>query len=218
MKSARATDSLSLFPAGSAGPDFSFEERLLADGSRLVAGVDEAGRGPLAGPVVAAAVILDPMSIPAGLDDSKKLSEASREALFGEILASSRVAWAAASAAEIDRINILQASLLAMTRAANALHDRPCHILVDGRDIPLSWRGRGTALIKGDGRSVSIAAASIVAKVIRDRIMKRAAGIYPHYGFERHKGYGSALHRSAIMTHGPCLLHRMSFSPLRESL
>jgi ribonuclease HII len=216
MKSARATDSLSLFPAAPAGPDYSFEERLLSGGSRLVAGVDEAGRGPLAGPVVAAAVILDRGFIPDGLDDSKKLCEASREALFEEILASGRVAWAAASAAEIDRINILQASLLAMTRAAGALHDRPCHILVDGRDVPLTWRGRGTALIKGDGRSVSISAASIVAKVVRDRIMKRAAEMYPHYGFERHKGYGSAQHRAAIAEHGPCPLHRMSFSPLRK--
>ena len=218
MKSARATDSLSLFPAGYAGPDFSFEERLLAGGLRLVAGVDEAGRGPLAGPVVAAAVILDPMSIPAGLDDSKKLSASRRLELEHEIRRVA-LAWAVADASvqEIDRLNILRATFLAMERAVQALTHQPEHVLVDGRDFPFQGRA-GSALIKGDGISASVAAASILAKQSRDRQLESAARRWPGYGFEQHKGYGTARHLQALRELGPCPLHRRSFAPVSACL
>lgn len=197
------------------GPDHSIEDRLIAGGLGPVAGVDEAGRGPLAGPVVAAAVILDPHAIPAGLDDSKKLSALRRELLFAELARSAHIAWATADAGEIDRVNIREASLLAMSRAVAALSQTPGHVLVDGRDVPAILGGRATALVRGDGRALSVAAASIIAKVVRDRLMVRACALFPQYGFSRHKGYGSREHLDAITRHGPCPLHRMSFAPLR---
>ena len=209
-------DSLSLFDDPPAGPDLALEDALMARGARHVAGVDEAGRGPLAGPVVAAAVILDPANIPEGLDDSKKLTQARREALFGQITATALVAWSAAGPREIDLINIRQATLAAMTRAVEALSHVPCRVLVDGRDVPPLLSDRGRAIIRGDGRSLSIAAASIVAKVVRDRFMSRAALLHPGYGFERHKGYGSRDHLEAIARLGPSPMHRMSFAPLKE--
>ena len=197
------------------GPDFAFEELALREGFRIVAGADEAGRGPLAGPVVAAAVILDRNNIPDGLNDSKKLSMAQREALFEAVMATSLVAVASSSAPTIDRIDIRKASLDAMRRALALLGQRPDFALIDGRDVPAGLHCRGRAVIKGDARSLSIAAASIIAKVTRDRMMARASATFPGYGFERHAGYATADHRAAICDLGPCLLHRMSFRPLK---
>lgn len=199
-----------------AGPDFGFERRAMEEGFSLIAGLDEAGRGPLAGPVVAAAVILDPDNIPDGLNDSKALTAARREELFALILASSTVAIASASAREIDRTDIRKASLTAMRRALCSL-PRPAHYaLIDGRDVPPGLHCPGKALVKGDARSVSVAAASIIAKVTRDRMMTRACAVYPAYGFSKHMGYASVVHRMAIAEHGPCPLHRMTFRPLRQ--
>lgn len=197
-------------------PDFSIEEKLLSSGKQLISGIDEVGRGPLAGPVVAAAVILDPDRIPEGLNDSKKLSAKRREAVFSKILTSAHVSWCALPATVIDRINIRAAALKAMEISFTHLPVTSGHALIDGKDVPPGLSGHADYLIKGDSRSVSIAAASIVAKVIRDRIMIRADSMYPEYGFARHKGYGSKLHRDAIAGHGPCPLHRRSFSPIRQ--
>jgi ribonuclease HII len=169
----------------------------------------------LAGPVVAAAVILDPAHLPAGLDDSKRLKAAERERLFVEILASASVSVASASAAEIDRVNIRQATFLAMRRALSGLPTLPCHALVDGRDIPPRLGVPATAIIGGDARSLSVAAASIVAKVVRDRIMTRLCTSFPVYGFSRHMGYSVPVHLKALSEHGPCLYHRRSFRPIR---
>ncbi|MDA4844879.1 ribonuclease HII [Hoeflea poritis] len=205
-----------LFALPENGPDFSLE-REAGSPARLIAGTDEAGRGPLAGPVVAAAVILCPDSIPEGLDDSKKLSEARRESLFDRILSSAIVAVASSGPARIDRTDIRKASLDAMRRAIAALPERPDHALIDGRDVPPGLICPAGAIIKGDARSLSIAAASIVAKVTRDRMMARAAGDFPAFGFERHAGYGTAAHRKAITDNGPCPLHRMSFRPMRRN-
>ena len=204
----------SLFELKDLTPDFSLETE--AGAHRLpVAGADEAGRGPLAGPVVAAAVILDPNSIPAGLDDSKKLTAARREELFDLILARAEVSIATSSPGHIDRSDILRASLDALRRAIGNL-PRPAEFaLIDGRDVPPDLACPAKAVIKGDGRSLSIAAASIVAKVTRDRMMQRAAGCFAAYGFERHVGYATAAHRRAIADNGPCPLHRMSFRPIK---
>ena len=213
--------SISLFDtemlANKAGPGFHHEQRHFDRGIKCVAGVDEAGRGPLAGPVIAAAVILDSNDIPMGLNDSKKLTELRREKLFEEIISSAHVAWSAAPPEEIDRVNIRQATLNAMTRAVFALPIRVERVLIDGRDVPIDLGQIGIALVKGDAISQSISAASIVAKTIRDRLMKHADLSHPEYGFCRHKGYGAASHMKAIQTHGPCRLHRMSFSPMKES-
>ncbi len=182
-----------------------------------LAGLDEAGRGPLAGPVVAAAVVLDPKRIPDGLDDSKRLSAEVREELFGEILGSAiGVSVASVSATGIDRINILRASLEAMRRALCGLSVKPLHALIDGRDIPPRLACGAEALIKGDQRSQSIAAASIVAKVMRDRMMENCGRVHRHYGFERHMGYATVRHRDAIGEHGAIFrIHRVSFAPFR---
>lgn len=185
-----------------------------ATGGR-VAGIDEAGRGPWAGPVVAAAVVLDPANIPAGLDDSKRLRPAVREHLSAVLLASADIGVGAASVHEIDRINILEASLLAMRRAVAQLTDRPALCLVDGnRDPEL---GCATKLVvKGDQRSLSIAAASIVAKTVRDRLMRRLAARYPDYGWEKNAGYGVPAHRNALELVGISPHHRKSFRPILE--
>lgn len=196
--------------------DFSLELAARDAGHWPVAGTDEAGRGPLAGPVVAAAVILDPDNIPAGLNDSKKLSLRQREALFEAIMATAHVSIASSGPRLIDGINILRASLDAMRRAVAGLSVAPAHVLVDGRDVPKGLSCSGTAVIKGDSRSVSIAAASIIAKVTRDRMMDRAGLVYPAYGFAKHAGYGTKQHRDAIISDGPCPLHRMSFRPLKK--
>ena len=206
----------SLFPDYPATPDYRFEQHAVQNGFPLVAGLDEAGRGPLAGPVVAAAVILDPGCIPDGLDDSKALKPARRELLYEAILTSSTVAVASASAREIEATDIRAASLAAMRRALSALPVKADYALVDGRDVPEELDCMARALVKGDARSLSIAAASIVAKVTRDRMMKRAAAIYPEYGFDSHMGYGAQRHLKAIAEHGPCPLHRMTFRPMRK--
>lgn len=198
-------------------PDFAVEKRAIRDGQWPVAGLDEAGRGPLAGPVVAAAVILDPKRIPKGLDDSKRLTAGERDALFDKILASAlSVSMASICAEGIDTINILRASLEAMRRAALGLSLRPKLALADGRDIPPGLPCEGRALIKGDQRSQSIAAASIVAKVMRDRMMSGCGRVHLDYGFEAHMGYATSRHRTAIGNHGPVArLHRVSFAPFR---
>ena len=196
-------------------PTFRFERGLMRDGFMPVAGVDEAGRGPLAGPVVASAVILDPRKIPKGLNDSKQLTAARREELYEEILATSDVAISSLSALAIDQTNILKASLEAMRRAVASLPKRAMFVLIDGRDVPPGLTCPGKALVKGDARSFSIAAASIVAKVTRDRMMQAAGLTFPQYGFEQHAGYATEIHRTAIDSHGPCAIHRMTFSPFR---
>ena len=196
-------------------PDFAHE---LRHHPGLVAGVDEAGRGPLAGPVVAAAVILRAEDCPEGLDDSKALSARRRAALEAEIKARA-LCWGlgVASVEEIDRINILWATMLAMTRAVEAL-GRDCqHVLVDGNRVP-DWRWPATPVVGGDARCLSIAAASILAKEARDRMMREAAAIHHHYGWESNKGYGSAQHLAALRTHGPTPLHRRSFAPVAQML
>lgn len=180
-----------------------------------VAGVDEAGRGPLAGPVVAAAVILCPGGIP-GLADSKKLSAGRRASLEAEIRARCVFGIGMASVEEIDTINILQATLLAMTRAVDALAQVPHHVLVDGNRLP-RWRYSAQAIVKGDALHPCISAASIVAKETRDRLMRAAALDHPHYGWDRNMGYGTAEHLAALREHGPCALHRMTFAPVAQA-
>lgn len=199
-------------------PDFSAERRARSRGAWPVAGVDEAGRGPLAGPVVAAAVILDSRRIPQGLDDSKRLDAEERERLFSRILASAICVSAASSCAtRIDEIDIRKASLDAMRRAVAGLSVQPLKVLVDGRDVPAGLPCPGEALVKGDQRSQSIAAASIVAKVMRDRMMTRCGARDGRYGFEVHMGYATVRHRTAIASHGPITrLHRVSFAPFRN--
>jgi len=196
-------------------PDYSFETQLMSVGTTPVAGIDEAGRGPLAGPVVVAACILDPNHIPLGLNDSKKLTAAKREALYEQILATSHVSIVSVSAQTIDAINIRAATLQGMAQAVRGLAVQPAYALIDGRDVPPGLPCPGEDLIKGDARSVSIAAASILAKVTRDRLMVRAAEFWPGYGFERHMGYGTEAHLDAIKRLGPCPIHRLSFAPLK---
>ncbi len=190
------------------------ERQLLRRGHGTVAGLDEVGRGPLAGPVVAAAVVLDLKRIPQGLADSKALAPERREELFLEILASAAVGIASVPACEIDIRNIRQASLLAMCRALDALPCRPDVALVDGNDPPRLPCPVHT-VIKGDASIPSIAAASIVAKVVRDRMMRRLAERYPAFGFTTNVGYSTATHLSALTSGGPCPYHRRSFAPVR---
>ena len=184
----------------------------------LVAGVDEAGRGPLAGPVVAAAVILDPRQPIAGLADSKKLTARRRERLFDAIRAKALCcAVAEASVEEIDRLNILQATLLAMQRAVAGLRLPPAKVLVDGNRLP-RLAMRAEAVVGGDARVAAISAASILAKVTRDRWCVEVDAQWPQYGFAAHKGYGTAAHLAALQAHGPCALHRRSFAPVAAAL
>lgn len=186
---------------------------------KCIAGVDEVGRGPLIGPVVTAAVILDPQSPIAGLDDSKRLSEARREAL-APVIRERAVAWALgrAEVEEIDTLNILHASLLAMRRAVEALKVQPDHVLVDGNRIPPGLSCEATAVVKGDRRSPVIAAASILAKVARDREMVELHERIPVYGLDRHKGYPTKVHLEAIARHGVSVHHRRSFGPVKRTL
>lgn len=180
----------------------------------LVAGVDEAGRGPLAGPVVAAAVILDERKPIIGLNDSKKLSARRRETLFDEILAKALCcSIAQASVQEIDQLNILQATLLAMRRAVEGLRLKPVKVLVDGNRLPV-LDVRAEAIVQGDAKVPAISAASILAKVHRDRLCGEWHERYPVYGFDRHKGYGTAEHLQALQSHGPTPWHRLSFAPV----
>jgi ribonuclease HII len=194
-------------------PTFRRERAALKRGVWPVAGCDEAGRGPLAGPVVAAAVVLDPKRVPRGLDDSKKLDPATREKLYAKICASAEVAVALAPPARIDRDNILRASLWALARAVAALPVRPRLVFVDGRDR-IDAGCDCEAVISGDAIIASIAAASIVAKVTRDRLMIRLGLIYPGYGFEHHKGYSVPEHFAALARLGPTIHHRRSFAPV----
>ena len=196
-----------------APPSFRRERALIKRGVWPIAGCDEAGRGPLAGPVVAAAVVLDPKRIPKGIDDSKRLTAERREELFEEICATSSFAVAFASPARIDRDNILRASLWALARAVLALPVKPRLVFVDGRDR-IDAGCDCQAVIGGDGLVASIAAASIVAKVTRDRLMAAMGAAHPGYGFERHKGYSVPEHCSALDRLGPTVHHRRSFSPV----
>jgi ribonuclease HII len=191
---------------------------LLFDVSGLVAGVDEAGRGPLAGPVVAAAVILDDLNPIQGLNDSKKLTAKRREALFDEIRARALCfSIAESSEQEIDHINILQATLLAMKRAVEGLRLPPKLVLVDGNRLP-TLAIRSEAIVQGDALIPAISAASILAKVHRDRLCQEMHQRYPVYGFDQHKGYGTAQHLAALQAHGPADCHRMTFAPVARSV
>ncbi len=197
-------------------PDFDREAAAIARGARFVVGVDEAGRGPLAGPVVAAAVRLDPANIPAGLADSKLLSAPRRARLAEWLMANARCAVAHAGVEEIDRLNILEASLLAMTRAVAAL---PADFaLIDGNRLPAGLACPAEAVVKGDARCLSIAAASILAKVTRDRLMVDLAQQHPGYGWERNAGYPTAEHKRALLDLGPTPWHRRSFAPVHKIL
>ena len=194
------------------------QHRLLWHAPGLVAGVDEAGRGPLAGPVVAAAVILNDLRPIAGLADSKKLTAARREVLFDEIRAHALcTSIAEASVEEIDRLNILQATLLAMRRAVVGLRLKPALVLVDGNQLPLLDMP-AEPIVRGDALVPAISAASILAKVHRDRWCAQVHGQYPEYGFAGHKGYGTAAHLAALQAHGACALHRSSFAPVARVL
>lgn len=198
-------------------PDLEFEDALRGRGVRWIAGIDEAGRGPLAGPVAAAAVILPAGFACPGLDDSKKLSAARREMLYDFLTGHAEVRWSVALAdcGEIDRLNILKATHLAMARATQGLDPAPGHCLIDGlpvRGFPFPH----DALVKGDSRSLSIAAASIIAKVTRDRIMREIDREFPQFGFAKHQGYGTKDHLEALRIHGPCRHHRRSFQPVAQ--
>ncbi len=198
-------------------PTFEYEAKYLEQGFSLIAGVDEAGRGPWAGPVVAAAVVLDESNIPSGLNDSKKLTELKREALFQPIKDACLVGVGVVDAAKIDEINILQATMLAMKMAIENLPTQPDFVLIDGNRSP-DITQPNEAIKKGDAKSLSIAAASIIAKVTRDRMMHKYDVEFPHYGFAQHKGYGTAKHSAALNQHGPCVIHRMSFAPIKKLL
>ena len=192
-------------------------EALIQGEAATVAGVDEAGRGPLAGPVVAAAVVLDFSRDWDGVGDSKTLSAARRESLYARVLTGARAFyWCVTGARTIDRDNIRRATLASMRRAVERLRVTPDVVLVDGNDCVPGLACRQKAVIDGDAKCLSIAAASIVAKVVRDRIMERLDRVYPLYGFARHKGYGTAEHLAALREHGPCPLHRLSYAPVME--
>lgn len=201
-------------PPARALPDLSHESACAAP----VCGVDEVGRGPWAGPVVAAAVILDISAIPSGLDDSKRLPAARRAALYDELTVSARWGVGIASVAEIDEINILQASFLAMRRALGALGAPPAVALIDGKHLPPDLPCEGRAIVGGDGRALSIAAASVIAKVTRDRMMIELAGEFPGYGWESNMGYGTRIHQAGLAQHGVTPHHRRSFRPIHNML
>lgn len=206
-----------LFPKSDTDSPLLFERLLHTRGFSRVAGVDEAGRGPLAGPVVAAAVILGD-TLPHGIDDSKRLPPPQRERLHAEIMRhAAAVGVGIVGPDTIDRINILQATFMAMRQALESLSISPDHILVDG-NLPIPGCSSQTAVVGGDRRSLSIAAASIVAKVTRDRIMDDLHRLYPDYGFDRHRGYGTRSHREAIARYGVTPVHRRTFAGVREHL
>lgn len=193
------------------------EEAHLAGERATVAGVDEAGRGPLAGPVVAAAVVLDLSRDWEGLDDSKQLTAERRDEQFARVLQGARAfAWAVSGPRAIDRVNIRRATHAAMARAVARLTVVPELVLVDGHETVGAIAPQQQAVVGGDGRCLSIAAASVLAKVVRDRIMERLDRVWPAYGFARHKGYGTQEHLDALREHGPCPLHRWSFAPVTE--
>ncbi len=192
-------------------------ERDIGWPQKLIAGIDEAGRGPWAGPVVSAAVILNEKNIPDGLNDSKKLSEKKRLSLYSSIYNFHSVGVGISSIEEIDSMNVLQATFLSMNRAVEDLNPQPEHILVDGNlDPGLNFKTR--CIIKGDSISISIAAASVIAKVTRDNLMLKLDKEFPNYNWKKNKGYGTAEHRNALELHGPCKYHRKSFSPINKML
>jgi ribonuclease HII len=193
------------------------EATYLISGEPITCGIDEAGRGPLAGPVVAAAVVLNPDRVPQGINDSKKLTPETRERLYEEILQSGWIGVGIADVDRIDSINILNATLWAMREAVRALSPAPALALVDGNRLP-ALDCRADAIIDGDALCLSIAAASIIAKVTRDRLMRALAREFPAYGFERHKGYATPEHLAAVRRHGPSPHHRRSFAPVAATL
>ena len=198
-------------------PDLELERELIERGRAPVAGIDEAGRGPLAGPVIAAAVILPRGYSQEFLDDSKKVSSKRRDLLYEELTRDSQVYWGVgfAEVGEIDELNILRATHVAMERAALALPVQPAFCLIDGLDVP-GFPLEAKGVVKGDGISLSIAAASIIAKVTRDRRMQELADEFPVYGFAKHKGYGTQIHMKALREYGPCREHRRSFAPVAK--
>ena len=199
-------------------PDSSFEQAARAGGARRIAGVDEVGRGPWAGPVTAAAVILPAGVVPEGLNDSKALSAARRDALTREIMGCAQVSIAHASVEEIDAMNILAATQLAMRRAIAGLAQAPDHLLIDGNRLPPTLPCPAQAIVKGDARCLSIAAASIVAKTARDALMAELAQQHPGYGWERNAGYGTKAHKEALQNLGVTPHHRRSFKPIHNIL
>lgn len=199
-------------------PDLTYEIAARTKGALRIAGVDEVGRGPLAGPVTAAAVILDLEALPEGLNDSKKLTAKRRAALEAQIMAQTTWAVAHASVAEIDELNILRASHLAMERAVAALDPQPDYLLIDGNLIPRGLSLPAEAVVKGDAKSMSIAAASILAKEARDRIMVDLAQQFPGYGWEKNAGYPTSQHREALVKIGVTPHHRLSFKPVHNIL
>ncbi|MBO6852362.1 MAG: ribonuclease HII [Marivivens sp.] len=199
-------------------PDYLLETDYLREGAHSIAGVDEVGRGPIAGPVTAAAVVLDAENLPTGLNDSKKLSARKREQLFDQIMRTSVVSIAHASVDEIDDLNILYASHLAMVRACNGLPIRPSVALIDGNLVPQDLGLKAVPVVKGDARSLSIAAASIVAKVTRDRLMVDLAQQYPGYGWSQNAGYPTKAHLEALRDIGVTPHHRRSFRPVHNIL
>lgn len=199
-------------------PDFSFEQAAMVRGYGRIAGVDEVGRGPLAGPVTAAAVVLDPAHIPEGLRDSKKLTKSARERLYDEIMQVADVSIAHSSVEEIDTLNILRASHLAMIRALNGLKTPADYALIDGNMLPRDLSLPAEAIIKGDARSQSISAASIMAKICRDCVMLSLAQQHPGYGWETNMGYGSKSHMAALQNLGITPHHRRSFKPVHNML
>jgi len=200
------------------GPSYDIEAIELRLGRGPVAGVDEAGRGPWAGPVVAAAVVLTPGCIPRGLNDSKAMTGAARDAAFADIIATARVGIGIGEVARIDRDNILQATLFAMAEAVAGLGDAPGLVLIDGNRVPKTLKCPARSIVRGDALCVSIAAASIVAKVTRDRLMVEFGDLYPGYGFERHKGYGVPEHKRTLLELGVTPIHRRSFRPVQLAL
>ena len=209
---------LSDSPLAPTVPDLAFERAAIRRGARVVCGVDEAGRGPLAGPVVVSAVILNHRRVPAGLNDSKQLTALQREVLYDKIMLVATVSIVVAPPTVIQRLNILQATLWAMRQAVLGLGVAPDHVLIDGNIVPKELPCPGQAIVGGDGRSVSIAAASIIAKVTRDRMCQIMHGEEPHYGFDSHKGYAAPMHLAALSEHGPGRHHRLEFAPCAEAL
>ena len=199
-------------------PNFLLEKDLIHSGYSIIAGVDEVGRGPLAGPVTAAAVILDPLNIPENLNDSKLLSLKKREKIYEELMYTSTFAIAHVSPEEIDKLNILQASLLAMVTAVSKLNVTPNHILIDGNKVPEQLGGMATAIVKGDSKVASIAAASIIAKVTRDRLMCDLDSDFPVYEWAKNSGYPTKCHRNAILKYGITPHHRRSVKPIHKIL
>jgi len=193
-------------------PDYEFEKAAVNSGFSCICGVDEAGRGPLAGPVCAAAVILPAGAVIEGLDDSKKLTEKKREKLY-DIIKETAVAYSVAygTLEEIETVNILEATYLAMNRAIEGLNVKPDFALIDGNRVPRGIKIPCETIVKGDSKSMSVAAASVLAKVTRDRLMLEYDKKYPEYNFKKHKGYGTKEHTELIKQYGPCEIHRLSF-------